>query len=256
MYKSLVGLDGVKEKVEEICGQANAYRHGVKPGHFIINLDAGNGQTTTTEYIAFAFLEHGIRTFGGLDPYLEFQLDGTMEQLKHMFRAIRSHCVYTNEFEGVIAMDISALANNVHNAKAQVTLFLKEISRIGEYASLIFYVPFVATRNVVVLIDEIKKALSDDVEIFLADAYTAKDLLTIVKLELDESGVVLHDCVQMDDIILKLMDACAVTNARGTKRVVQLLIKAADYTGFVPELTEKHARMAYDRFRVKKEGKR
>ena len=102
-----IGLANAVAAIKKNIDQAHIYhRCGLKPPHYIINLDAGNGQTTLTEYIATSYADYGVRHFGGLDMFLEYTLDGSMEQLKKVFADIRACAVYTNEYEGVIAMDI------------------------------------------------------------------------------------------------------------------------------------------------------
>ena len=81
-----IGLAGAVAAIKKNIDQAHIYhRCGLKPPHYIINLDAGNGQTTLTEYIATSYADYGVRHFGGLDMFLEYTLDGSMEQLKKVF---------------------------------------------------------------------------------------------------------------------------------------------------------------------------
>ena len=104
-----IGMEPLVDAVQQCCFRAQQYhRLGIQPGHFILTLDEGNGRTTAANYLSRAFAQAGVRSFGGLDLMLEYQLDGSMDQLCQTLRSIRASAVYTNEYEGVIAWDISA----------------------------------------------------------------------------------------------------------------------------------------------------
>ena len=174
-----IGLAEAVAAIKKNIDQAHIYhRCGLKPPHYIINLDAGDGQTTLTEYIATSYADYGVRHFGGLDMFLEYTLDGSMEQLKKVFADVRACAVYTNEYEGVIAMDISKLVNHVN--ETQLDVFISEISKISSSATLVLFVPSTMNRNVATLMGRIREAL-DDVEILNIKPYIPEDLVEIIK---------------------------------------------------------------------------
>ena len=91
------GANELVVAISSLCEEKNAYKHcGIKPPHYVVSLDAGNGQTTVVRYIADVMLNNDIRSFRGMDQYLEYRLDGSMDQLKQVFGDIGSCAVYTN----------------------------------------------------------------------------------------------------------------------------------------------------------------
>ena len=84
-----IGLSDAVQAIEEMCNNRAAYAHGgVRVQPIMLELGAGNGQTVFLRYVTDMLKAHKIRHFGGLDHYLEFVTDGTLEQLKEMFADI------------------------------------------------------------------------------------------------------------------------------------------------------------------------
>lgn len=252
--KTPIGLETIVGRVEEICSSpAGHCRCGIYPNHFLINLDKGNGQTTLTSYIADAYQEYGIRHFGGLDTYLEYSLDGSMSQLEDIFDYIHdSAAVYTNEYEGVIAMDVTALA--APGNAAQMALFLKEIAHIGEHATFVFYVPAVINSSIANLIKKIREVFHDrDVEVIKVDAYSEQNLVDIIKNMLEEAGVEVVGNV--DDSIINILRSEGASNIKDAKYLTKVMIKNADFSSFVPVITAEIIDMCFGSSVAKKEVK-
>ena len=229
-----IGLAGAVAAIKKNIDQAHIYyRCGLKPPHYIINLDAGNGQTTLTEYIATSYADYGVRHFGGLDMFLEYTLDGSMEQLKKVFADIRACAVYTNEYEGVIAMDISKLVNHVN--ETQLDVFISEISKISSSATLVLFVPSAMNRNVATLMGRIREAL-DDVEILNSKPYIPEDLVEIIKGMITDAGVVIDESIEFDKFLLNAIIDEHITNVKSAKKFSQVMVKNANFDGFLPKL--------------------
>lgn len=229
-----IGLTSAVAAIKKNIDQAHIYhRCGLKPPHYIINLDAGNGQTTLTEYIATSYADYGVRHFGGLDMFLEYTLDGSMEQLKKVFADIKACAAYTNEYEGVIAMDISKLANHVN--ETQLDVFVGEITKISSSATLVLFVPSAMNRNVATLVWRIRDAL-DDVEILDIKPYTPEDLVEIIKGMITDAGVVIDESIELDKFLLNAVIDEHVSNVKSAKRFSQIMIKNANFDGFLPKL--------------------
>lgn len=229
-----IGLANAVAAIQKNIEQAHIYhRCGLKPPHYIINLDAGNGQTTLTEYIATSYADYGVRHFGGLDMFLEYTLDGSMEQLKKVFADIRACAVYTNEYEGVIALDISKLVNHVN--ETQLDVFVNEISKISSSATLVLFVPSVMNRNVATLMGRIRDAL-DDVEILNIKPYVHEELVDIIKGMIADSGVVIDESIEFDKFLLNAVIDEHITNVKSAKKFSQAMVKNANFDGFLPKL--------------------
>lgn len=247
-----IGLDPVVAAVNDICNESAVYHHcGVMPSHFLINLDKGNGQTTVTSYVADVYQEYGVRQFKGMDMYLEYILDGSMDQIDKIFKYLhQSAGVYTNEYEGVISMDISALA--APNNAAQMAFFLKEIASIAEYATIILYVPSAINSNMSNFIDKIRKVLRS-MKVIKVEAYTAQNLVDIIKNMIEDAGVDLTDDV--DDSILNVIHTTGASNIKDAKLLTQNMVKNANFSHFVPELNADRINTAFGISNAKKEGK-
>lgn len=248
-----IGLEPVVSKVEEICSHADAFRRcGITPNHFLINLDKGNGQTTVTSYISDAFFAGGVRHFGGLDRFLEYSLNGSVAQFRQIVNDIRSCAVYTNEYEGVIAMDLSELASHIH--ESQISLFLKELSVIGKHATFVFYVPSVISKNMTTLIEMLCSAI-DRIDIIQVSPYSAQDLTEIIKSAIDEAGVDLVSGQETDTCILNIVRYAGAANLKDAKQLARIMLQNADFDSFTPSLTPELINKAFHITDTKKEVK-
>lgn len=240
-----VGLEPIVNKVADVCFHSDIFRRcGVKPNHFLINLDTGNGRTTLTTFVSDAFHSFGIRHFGGLDRFLEFTLDGTMAQLKEVLNDIRSCAVYTNEYEGVISIDISAMA--AHLNESQLSTFLKALPVIGEHATLILYVPSKINRNMTLLIEKVCAALGEKLEVVKVEAYSEQNLVDIIKELIDETGVSLEDDADIDSCILAAVRQTGARTVKDAKQMAQVMVKNANFNHFIPVLTSELINSAFN----------
>lgn len=230
-----VGLETFVSRIEEICSNPNAYhRCNVKPSHFLLNLDAGNGHSTVAAYVSDAFRTYGIRHFGGRELFLEYTLNGSKDQLIQVLDNIKDSADYTNEYEGVIAIDISGLA--AHLNEDQVSIFLKELPAIGEHATLILYVPSSISRNMTLLIDKVCATLEDELEVVKVEAYSEENLVAIIRELVKESGVDMEDGVDIDSCIQAAIRQTGASTIKDAKRLTQVMVKNANFDHFIPEL--------------------
>ena len=165
--------------------------------------------------------------------FLEYTLDGSMEQLKRVFADIRACAVYTNEYEGVIAMDISKLVNHVN--ETQLDVFISEISKISPSATLVLFVPSAMNRNIATLMGRIREAL-DDVEILNIKPYIPEDLVEIIKGMITDAGVVIDESIEFDKFLLNAVIDEHITNVKSAKKLSQVMVKNANFDSFLPKL--------------------
>lgn len=214
-----VGLAPLVSRVEQICANAALYRSTelVKPPHFLLCLDEGNGRSTAAAYIARAFAAYEVRTFGGLDRLLEYRLDdGTMADVKQMLADIQANAVFTNDFEGVVAIDPAGLSRHLN--EAQTKLFLEQLPVLGRHATLALFAPSEPDRNTAQLLDKLRAALPD-LEAIELPAYSGQELAEITRRILEDGGVEPENSEALDEALL---DAVRLKNARTARDAKQL----------------------------------
>ena len=117
----VIGLEGVKKEMDRITARAEAYRKGgAKVPNIVVNISKDNGQSYVADYITSVLYEYKLRKFCGLDMILEYRLDGTLKNVKQVFEDIAGNAVYTNEYEGVVAIDVSALSEYVNEFQVRI----------------------------------------------------------------------------------------------------------------------------------------
>ena len=226
-YTIPIGLDAITGHIGSLRNQGDG------GCNYIIFLDAHNGQTTVTEFICDVFKERRIRHFGGRDAYLEYSLDGTMAQLQQVLTDIRLRACYTNEFEGVIAMDIAGIAKHSH--EAQATTFLNAVQALSEHATLVFYLPSAPSHNMITLVNKLRSVL-DEVEVFHPAPYTADHLTAIIHRMLDDAGIVMEDTPELYTCILEVVRSAGAVTIKDAEKLTRKLTRCADFTGFRPTL--------------------
>lgn len=219
--KPPVGLAPLVSRVEEICKNAERYHSTelVKPPHLLLTLDAGEGRTTAASYIARAYQENRVRSFSGLERMLEYELDGTMAGVRSMLTDVQANAVYTNHFEGVLAIDPAALA--AHLQEAQTALFLRKLPELGRHATLVLFVPAEQSRNLAQLTQKIRSALPD-LEAIGFSAYTERELAEITGRVLEDGGVELAP-----EALLQAVRKARGKTAKDAERLARTLAQRA-----------------------------
>lgn len=234
MIVAPVGTGMLVSVLSDMCENKNAYKHcGLTPPHFVVTLDAGNGQTTIVRYIADVMQRNNIRRFGGLDQYLEYRLDGSLTNIKQIISDVRTCAVYTNHYEGVIAIDICALAPHVNE---QGEYFVSEIAKISEFATLVFFVGSKPNRGTLLLVEKLKKVIPGVMEIDMVP-YTSEELAKIALREIDDRGVIVEDCSEITDVLKMVLEDRNCKVVKDVIHVVECIIKVADFTGYSARLT-------------------
>lgn len=52
-----------------------------------------------------------------MDDFIEFTLDGSYGQLEDVFAELEGYAVFTNNFQGIVAMDITKLAEHLNETQ-------------------------------------------------------------------------------------------------------------------------------------------
>ena len=157
-----IGLTSLCEEVDRICQKAEAYRHGARLRHLIVQMDRGNGRTTYLEYLTEMFKKHKILDFTcSRDDYLELDLDASSPSgVAYMFSAIDEAAVYDNEYSNVVGIDVSDMAR--HLGTLQDRIFITGVKKLCKTAFVVFFIGSSPTGDEEKLIEGIIKAVGSD----------------------------------------------------------------------------------------------
>lgn len=231
-FEKPIGMEIFLNELEQMKKHKEAYsRFGVPLPNFCISMDAGDGRTSLVRYYA-KFLRHNeLCEFSGREPFLEFVLDGSREQMKKVFKTIRDEEGTKNNFQGVIGIDAMKLAG--HMGEDIVTDFIDTIRGVSKYASVIFFSPRICTRNEKRFLETVFDAISN-MKIVSIPPYTNDDLVLIMKNRLEERGIELEE--EIEDMLLALICSNKICTAKEVSDFAVNLIPHADYSRFVPRL--------------------
>ena len=186
--KNNIGLKAIDAAIAKVVENRRQFRSDIPPlPHFIVLLDRGNGQGKSTKRFAAAFKDARLRSFKGLDDYIKFTLDGTADNLNQVFADIKTHAVYTNDYEGIAAIDISEFVPLVMEEICGI--MLKKARELGKHATLVFYLPQNDSRNRESLIARIRKTFMGNVKVIEPAKLSKYDLALICKERLNKYDI-------------------------------------------------------------------
>lgn len=218
-----IGLEVIKDEMKSICKKALFYkRNALKPPCYIIRLKAGNGQTRAVEYIADMLNESGIMPFNELDDYLEFRPGSNMTDLRSMFSQIDNSAVYTNTYEGVIAVDVKELL--IHVNEGQFAFFINEMKRLSQRAVIVFFVPTENSRDLDTAILKITRAI-DDTKLLCPNEYTVKEMAMITLRALEEKMIETDE--KLIPVIERIIKKNHISTVRECIRLSTTLIRCS-----------------------------
>lgn len=230
----VVGLDGVKREMDRITAQAEAYRKGgAKVPNIVVNISKENGQSYVADYITSVLHEHRLRKFCGLDMILEYRLDGTLKNVKQVFEDIASNAVYTNEYEGVVAIDVSALSEYVN--ESQVDFLVNHIAEVAQSATVIIYYNEDLGKRMEIVKDRICKALGNFIAIHV-EPYSVREYSEIAVQSIKERGIDIESEEELETILCYVVCDKHVSNVKEAVAVAEDLAFCTDYSGFIPKI--------------------
>ncbi|MCR5735512.1 MAG: hypothetical protein K6G22_12975 [Lachnospiraceae bacterium] len=230
----LIGLNELKKQMELIVSRADAYRKGgARLPHIVMNLTHENGQSLVAAYIASVLHDNGLRGFHGLDILLEYSLDGSLKQLKNVFADIKSNAVYTNQYEGVVAIDISGLSEYIN--EYQMEYFIEEIGSVARNATVIIYYDESLGKRMQLIKDKVSEAIGNHINVTVPP-YSTKEYSEIVVQNIMERGILVESEEELTKILCDAVDRYHVTSAKEAVAVAEDLVFCADYSDFTPRI--------------------
>lgn len=232
-----VGLEGLKMQMEELARKGDAFRKGgAKVPHVVMNLARENGQSVAADYITSVLYDNRLRRFRGMDCLLEYRLDGSMKQLKRVFEDISDNAVYTNEYEGVAAIDISALAECAN--EIQTDYFVEQIEETAKSATVIIFYDESLGGRIRSVKERVLRALGNYIEVS-TEPYSQREYSEIIVRNIRERGIEIESGEESEKILSSIVEENHVTNAGEAASLADDLLFCADYSDFRPRITAK-----------------
>ncbi len=230
------GLRQAVEAVEALCDNCIPYENTKVPP-ILMGLEAGNGQTTFTKYVAKRVIRHKIRQVVGLTTYLEFAVEGKMDPMQRMFGEIASAAKGVNHFEGVIAFDITELTGCIY--EEQTEFFLDRLREIAKYAIILLYISPGKVKSAAKQ-QELKKKLQEtfpNLQAVEVEPYTAAELSRMVLARLDDYGIDIPEEQLFADRLQQVVAGLRLSCAKETEGIAEMLAKQATGDRFCAELS-------------------
>ncbi len=234
-----IGVDKLCSIVEKVCANPYPYKiTGIKPPHFAVGIDPGNGRTTILEYISDMYKENGVIDFtGGIADYAEITLDGSLQQLNSCIDTVKRSADYTNGvFKGVVGIDATKISG--HQNEKQAKEFESFFENVADSAVIVFFIPVNISTSEVRYTDKIKSKLSDVID-FGNCVYTDTDYAEIMLRYLENCGIDFVCSEPMVDTLVSAVHTLGVDSVPKAIKLAKSLIINADYSDSVPSISDK-----------------
>lgn len=231
-----VGLTAICDTVEANCLKAEVYkRSGLKPHHYIIHLDSGQGRSTVLEYIADMYKAYDILNFeSGLDDYIELSFDGTYNNFRNGVEHVLDAAVYSNNYQGIVGISCSALA--AHRQETQWTEFNTFIKELSKSANLVFFVDYESSKYDELIINEIKNNVPNIDELF-ETPYTYEEYAYIIEKDIEQKGIMIKDMNEFHNDVLDIVSHNDISFVNDAINISNEIIQYADFSNLVPTVT-------------------
>lgn len=133
----MMNIEATKREISRIADENKKTWKGFDYNLVLASNSERERQVAAKEIAEYLY-QNKYRTFTGLDKYLYYKLSGSLEQMIGIFEKIDNSAVYTNEYEGIVIIDISALSKypneyQVDYLKSRLTLLCQNTTIIISY---------------------------------------------------------------------------------------------------------------------------
>ena len=229
-----VGLDCIVGRLEILKSEYKSYKNfRRKLPDFLIKIDEGNGESYITELISETYKDNDLRNFTGKSICLEYKLDGSYSQIEEIFNDIDNMCCYGNEYEGVIAINITSLVDYFN--REQFDLFIENVKKYSEISSFILFINPKSAKDDVRFYDKIVKELGW-FEQYNVDRYSNSDFVDIVLERLESMDITITSEEALSKVLSAMIEKSKVQVCRDIKIVIDDVIRNVDYDMYTPEI--------------------
>lgn len=221
----IVGLNAYQEAIETMIGRRHAYCSGVPLPVIAMDLQGGNGRTLCAQLLSDVLRENGILNTMAISRVIEAKADGSSACLKAIQETLTEETDYTNNYDGVVALDITGLC--AHAREAIAGEYVELIAQLRKSAAVLLYtdqLDSAAQR----LISHIRME-TGEVQCIHVQPYERTELAMILMCCLREYRVVLPDEETQVQMWVNLMESEGARTARDALRIAQKLMMEAEY---------------------------
>lgn len=232
--KKIIALHEIKKVIMDIVDNKEVYiKCGINLPNMIINLSRGNGQTFLAKFFTEVMDKFGLKEFNNLDKLLEFRLDGSLSQINKMFDEINANAVYTNNFEGIVAVDVTKLCKFIN--EKQVETFMEGINEISNSTTFIIYVSPDEKIKQIELTKILFEGIDNVIKVNLKP-YEIENFVDVIIRDIKERNIDLVSQERVFEIIKNFVVKENISTMKEAKKVFRRLIYFVDYSKEIPTL--------------------
>lgn len=226
-----IGLNKPCATIEKVCIDAEKYRRAERlPGPFMIELDEGDGRGVLSSYIENMFTCYDVIPFTGIDHAIRLKF---IDSLKP-FEIHDEAAIYDSYYSGLeFHVLTDKFADTCYENNLAGTYIAKTVES-SRYATVVVYVPRMPGKSLERLIGAIRKEL--DFTVIKAGGYSVKELCSIVERVVTDSGTVI-EAPDFNAVVSEIIMAKGIESASEAAGLAKDIIFAADYSGYVPVIT-------------------
>lgn len=224
----MIGFSAGVEAVKRVCEKADIYKATrQKPPHFVLNMEDADRQHIFTKFVVQAYRQCGVMDFFELDDFIEFTLDGSYGQLEDVFAELEGYAVFTNNFQGIVAMDITKLAEHLN--ETQVINFFHYVKK-SENTVFLFYISMKGMkRNGVNLANKVISEIPN-IEYIRMASYTVEEISAITLQMVEDADIIVRksEKAMITQMIPKKVEACGFSTIKEVRTLARQLILHAE----------------------------
>ena len=188
---NLIGMDSVKNEVEgwNVLSKCSHPSKQTVSQNYLIPLASGAGRTTITREITGVLKELRLFSFASAVPFLEVKPESRQGQVKRIFEQIRSEAIITNEFKGLVAVDLSAYYDNYYTA--EFNEFLDQTRYNDNNILFVFFTQRLSDEKTTELLSRLQTI--GNIKLLPTDEFSDKDLLTFALRRLEKKDIAIEE---------------------------------------------------------------
>jgi hypothetical protein len=184
---NLIGIDAIKKEAKgwKILAANPHLENQHVSLNYLIPLESGAGRSTVTEAMTNALRELRLFDFESAVPFIEVKLDDKAGQARRIFELIRSGAIITNEFRGVVSVDISAFTENLRDA--EFSEFLDMVKENNANIVFLFFTQRLSAERITKVLSKLQT--SGNTKLLQSEDIAEKELLIFALYVLERDNI-------------------------------------------------------------------